>query len=48
MGGELVLRVAAGARLSVTDTIGTPSPHRAVVLLDFAYSGGLEKFDTDG
>jgi hypothetical protein len=38
--------VAAGARLSVTNTIGTRPPHGAVVFFDFAYSSKAGQFDT--
>jgi len=42
------LRVTAGARLSITRTNGTPPAHRAVVFLNFAYSGECGQFDTQG
>jgi hypothetical protein len=40
--------VAAGARLSITNTIGTRPPDGAVVFLDFAYSGEARQFDNQG
>jgi len=48
MRSKLALRITAGARLSVTHTIGTPPAHRAVVFLDFACSGDCRQFDTQG
>jgi hypothetical protein len=48
MGPKAACVVAAGARLSITDTIGTRPPHGAVVFLDFAYSSGVGQFDTQG
>ena len=48
MGRKPSLRVAAGARVSITDTIGTPAAHSEVVPLDFDCSNGLGKFDIDG
>ena len=47
MGRERRRLGAAGARSSVTRTIGTPPAHGAVVGVNFVYSRRLRKFDTD-
>jgi hypothetical protein len=46
MGCEPAFRIASGASLSVTGTIGTGLPNDAVMHFNFVYSCGLGQFDS--